>query len=89
MAAQKHNLFHYLLTIFYILFKSLVSSFVLILVCLAGYLIYQAKKTPYDIVFGIPLMLVGGGLIINKLGDVANSISSPTYNKAVCIFCSK
>ena len=89
MAAKKHNIFHYFFTIFYILFKSLVSSFVWIFVTLAGYLIFQTKKTPYDIVLGIPLMLVGGGLIINKLGDVANSISSPTYNKAVCIFCSK
>jgi len=89
MAAQKHNIFHYLFTIFYILFTSLISSFVWIFVILAGYLIYQTIRNPFDIVLGIPLMLIGGGLLINKLGDVVNSIFSQAYNKGVCIFCSK
>ena len=56
---------------------------------LAGYLIYQTIRNPFDIVLGIPLMLIGGGLLINKLGDVVNSIFSQAYNKGVCIFCSK
>lgn len=85
---EKHTIFHYILTIFVTFIKSLISSFVWVLVVFGGYLIYQARRNPFDIVLGIPLMLIGGGLIINKLGDVANSIFSPTYNKGVCFFCS-
>ena len=85
----KHNIFHYIFTAIYKFIQGIISSFIWIFVTLAGYLIFQTKKTPYDIVLGIPLILIGGGLIINKLGDSILAVSSPRYNKAVCIFCSK
>ena len=54
---------------------------------MAGYLIFQTKRTPFDIVLGLPLMLVGGGFIVNVTVDLMLVIFSPTYNKGVCVLC--
>ena len=76
-------------TILSTLFKSVTFSLVSILILLAGYLIYKTGKTPFDIVLGIPLILIGGGLTVNKLWDSFLAIFSPTYNKGICILCSR
>lgn len=89
MAGQNHNLIHYFFTVIYKLAEGLISSLIWFFVGIAGYLIYQTKRTPFDLVFGIPLMLVGGGLVINKLWGGILSIFSPTYNEGVCVFCEK
>ena len=89
MAAQKHNLIHYLFTIFYTLLKSLVSSIVWIAVGVVGLVVFQRNETPVNIVVGLPLLLAGAGVVFNKLSSVLFAIVYPAYNKGVCILCRK
>ena len=89
MTVRKHNLFHYIFTIFYKLGEGLISSLIWLFVGIAGYLIYQTRRTPFDLVFGMPLMLVAVGLVINKLWSGFYSILSPKYNRGICVFCEK
>jgi hypothetical protein len=88
-AKNRHNVFHYLLTVIYIFLKSLVLSIIWIIIGVAGYLIFQTKRSPIDLILGLPLMFIGGGFLINNLWSVVLGIFSPTYNRGVCIWCSK
>lgn len=89
MASQKHTILHYLFTAFYVLIKSLIFSLGWIFIAAGGYFVYQTKKTPVDLILGLPLMLVGGGLAVSKLWSGFLAIFSPTYNRGVCRLCSK
>ena len=84
----KHTAFHYLATVLLILLKSFLGASIWIVIGGGGYLIFQTKRSPYDLVFGLPLMLIGAGLIINSLSSVFYALFSPKYNKALCPFCS-
>jgi hypothetical protein len=89
MASQNHNFFHYLITVFYVLVKNVTHSFIWFLVGVIGYLILNSKKAPYDIILGLPLLLIGGGLVVNHLWGVVLSVFYPPYNKGVCVYCSQ
>ncbi len=83
----EHNLLHYVFVVFYTLFKSIVKSATGLAVLLVGYFIFQTKDFPYDFVFGLPLVLIGAGFVLNFTGDVLFAIFSPKYNIGVCPFC--
>lgn len=87
MSAKKHNLFHYLITIFDLLLKSLLASLFWVIVVIVGTMIFRAKRTPYDLIFGLPMLLGGGGMLLNDLWSIILVIFSPAYNKGICPFC--
>lgn len=89
MAAQNHNLFHHIFTAAFTLLKGLVVSIAWILIGAAGFLILQTRRTPWDILLGLPLLLIGGGFVANNLGSVFLSFFSPTYNRGICVLCKK
>jgi hypothetical protein len=86
---KKHNFFHNVLTFFYLLIKGLLSSLIWLLLGVAGYLLFQTKKTPYDLIIGLPLMLAGAGFLINNLWTLLLSIFSPNYLREMCPLCKK
>lgn len=43
---------------------------------------------PYDLVFGLPLLLIGIGFVVNGLTSTFLAIFSSGYNRRVCTFCS-
>lgn len=85
---EKHKFIHYLFTIIYQIIKNLLLSFIFILIAITGYLINLNVKSPYDLVFGVPLIFIGVGLLLNSLYSIFLSIFSPTFNKGVCVICS-
>ncbi len=84
---DSHNLFHYIVTIGVVLVRSIISEAIWIAVGVVGYFIFMYHKTPYDIVIGLPLLLVSIGAIINTIGNQVLSVFSKTYNKGVCVIC--
>lgn len=89
MAAQDHNLFHHLFTAFYTLVRSVFESFLWIVVGVGGLVILETRKPPLDIILGLPLLIAGGGLTVNKLWSVVLVFFYPTYNRGICPLCEK
>ena len=85
---QDHTLFHYLLTITIQLVKKIQSSGLWAIVALIGFYILQLKRSPYYLIIGVPVLLIGIGLLINSLWSIIN-IFSPRVNKALCPLCNK
>jgi len=85
----KHNTLHYFLTAFVFLIKGVISSFVWIMVIFVGIIIFNLHKSPYDIVIGIPLMLIAGGFVVHNLWSAVLAFFSPTFNREECRLCSK
>lgn len=67
--------------------KNLINSIEWFFVGLAGFFIFQARKGPYDLLLGLPFLLIGVGFVVNPLATAVMSILTPTFNKGVCIFC--
>lgn len=84
---RRHPFWHYLLVILVTLIRGAISEFVWFLIGLGGFFIFQSRKSPYNIVFGIPLFLIGLGFVVNSLWTELLSVFSPQYNKAVCFIC--
>ncbi len=84
---MKHNLFHYFLTFLFLLFKNLILSLIWIALGGVGYLVFQSKKSPIDIIIGLPLILLCIGLLINNIHTAFLALFSPKYNQAFCPFC--
>jgi len=82
-----HNFFHYLITVFVFLVKGILGEFVWFFVAASGYLIYKTRVTPYDMIIGVPLMLIGIGLIVNFVWSELLAVFSWKYNKEVCVIC--
>ncbi|MDO8340745.1 MAG: hypothetical protein Q7T59_02120 [Candidatus Woesebacteria bacterium] len=85
---EKHKLSHYIFTIIYQIVKNLLLSFIFILIAITGYLVNSIAKSPYDLIFGVPLIFIGVGLLLNSLYSILLSIFSPAFNKGVCVICS-
>jgi len=82
-----HPIWHYFLVIVVTLIRGFVSELVWCLICLAGYFIFASNKSPYNLILGVPLFLIGLGFVVNSLWSELLSVFSPTYNKAVCFLC--
>lgn len=87
MAAQNHNILHYLLTVLYFIVTKLVTSIVWIGIAMVGILILLSGKEPWVILAGLPLALIGGGLLVNYLSSIFFVIFDLTYNRGVCPIC--
>lgn len=83
----KHNIIHYFVTFVVISIKSLTIASMWILLGLIGYFIFQSKKSPLDLIVGLPLLIGSGGMVITNIYTVFLSLFSPTYNKAMCVIC--
>lgn len=84
---KKHNFYHYIITFLYQITKNILFGLMYFLLFISGYLANLYLKSPYNLIFAVPLMLASGGLIINCLYSILLSIFSPTFNKGMCFLC--
>lgn len=87
MSINNHNLRHYLFTIIETFIHSFIKSITWTLIGTTGLLILQTKKTPWDILIGLPLLLIGGGFVINYMSSVFLSVFVSYYNRGICKLC--
>jgi len=87
MHPQRHNFYHYFITAFRGVIKGTLEASFWIAIALAGYFIFQSKKTPFDLIVGIPLGLLGLGMAINRFWDSLLIIISPRHNRNFCQLC--
>ncbi len=85
--SSSHNFFHYVVTVFIYLVKGIIGEFIWLLVGVAGYLIFQARVEPYDLIAGLPLIVISVGFIVNSIGSQLLAVFSSKYNKGVCVIC--
>ena len=88
-SSKKHTPVHYLFTIFYTFVLSVVNSLIWITLGSVGYLVYQSMKSPYHLIIGLPLLIIGLGMTINNLGSFLLSFFSPSFNRGMCKICNK
>jgi hypothetical protein len=84
---NKHEVFHYIVTI---LDKSVikVATFIIsVLLLFGGYVFYTTHSSPYNLIFGIPLIIIGAILALNSLWTMILVTFSPVYNRGVCKLC--
>jgi hypothetical protein len=84
---QKHSNWHYLATVLLTLLIALGNSILWIITGLVGLIIFQLKKTPFNLIIGLPLCLIGAGMLMNALLNVFYATFSPDYNRGLCRFC--
>lgn len=84
---NNHTTGHYLSTAVSTFIKALVASIAWIAVVLAGLLFLINRMRPWDVFLGLPLVLVGGGMIVNRFASVFLSIFVPYYNRGICKLC--
>lgn len=87
MTNKKHNLRHYLLTSAYVIIVSMITSVMWFVVAVVGFYILKSGKTPWTILAGLPLLLIGGGLVMHKMTSAVLAIIAPHYNKGKCVLC--
>ena len=86
---KKHNFFHYMATILVYLIKGIISEFIWLFVGIGGFLVFQTRKSPYDLLIGLPLVIISIGFILNSFLSEYLAVFSPRYNKGVCVLCGK
>lgn len=84
---KDHAIAHYILTIFWVLVKLIVRANFWIILTVIGWYNFRFAKSPYDLVVGLPMLLLGLGLTINEFMSMLLIVLSPIYNKGVCPFC--
>lgn len=84
-----HNFLHYILTVIYVFITGILSTLIFVAMSAAGYLVFRTAISPYDKIIGLPLMLLGVGLIINNLDSEFLSVFSRKFNKGICPICRK
>ncbi|OGM09056.1 hypothetical protein A2W13_03885 [Candidatus Woesebacteria bacterium RBG_16_36_11] len=89
MVANKHNFVHHIVTSLWSLIKGLTVSLIWILISGVGLVILKSGKSPIDLLIGLPLLLIGGGFVINYMWTSVLTIFSPTFNREVCKLCGK
>jgi len=84
----KHTILHYLLTIVISLIQSITSSILWLIIGGVGVVIFQTKSNSFGIIVGLPMMLVGFGMVMH---DIANEIGVfyLSKNKLECVLCRK
>ncbi len=86
---KEHNIIHYLITAVYFFVKGLLSSFIWTVFGFIGLLVLKKRISPWDILIGLPMLLIGGGLVVNNMTSLTLSIFSPKHNQGVCILCKR
>lgn len=87
LSAKHHSLAHYLLVVIEYFIRGLVNSLLWLVIGYIGLLIFQQKKSPFDLLIGLPLILISIGFIGNDMQSAFLSILSPKYNSGVCRLC--
>lgn len=85
---KRHTIIHYILVVSFTLLKSLFSNLIWLIIGLLGYLVFKNIRNPYSIILGLPLILIGVGMIVNNSHTFLLAAFSPKYNKAICFICS-
>jgi len=73
--------------VLWVFFKGLLDSIVWLIVGALGFYILNSSYGPYNIIIGLPLFIIGLGVIVNSLGSDLLSVFSPKFNKGVCPMC--
>lgn len=84
---KKHNIFHYLVNFLITLIKSVIFFALWSLIALAGYFIIDSQNSPYNVMLGIPLFIIGIGLAMNDLWNLVLDVISWRFNRETCILC--
>jgi len=82
-----HTVFHYILTIVWTFLKGLLDSLLWTVVGLIGLYLFYSSGSPYNILIGLPLLIIGLGVIVNSLGSDLLSVFSPKFNQGICPLC--
>ncbi len=83
--SSSHNFFHYVVTVFIYLVKGILGEFIWFLVGLAGYIIFIKGTSPYNLMAGLPLIVISVGFIVNSIGSQLLAIFSLRYNRVMCV----
>lgn len=84
-----HNIIHYFLTAGEYIFKGIIQGVEWLFVSIAGFFIFETKQSPYNILIGLPLFLVGIGFVLNNVITVFFTVLSYGFNKEVCRWCDR
>ena len=89
MVVVAHNGLHYFLTWARVFVQGVVKALVSIVIGLIGYqlMVYKSPVSFYMLAIGIPMVLIGIGLLINSVWSVLLVSFSHSYNKGVCRLC--
>lgn len=86
---SKHNIFHHVFMIFYLEFINIIWFVVGLSVFAGGFVIFKFLIEPfYEIAVGLPMMLIGLGLVLMKIHELISVIFQPKKLQSVCKFCS-
>lgn len=85
----RHNFLHFTAMVLIYTVKSVISITIWGVILTIGYIIFINKKSPFDLIIGIPMIFAGIGLIINSLITLLMSLFSFKYNKGMCYWCEK
>lgn len=84
---EEHNSVHSLLTMLAIISRNVFYIAAWSFVILLGIVIFRLRISPFDLIFGLPMFLIGLGFVIHYLWSILLVIFSPLFNKAICFFC--
>lgn len=84
---NNHNPTHYLLTVISVLIKAISSSLAWLALSLIGLLLLSNRIMPWDLLIGLPLLLIAGGMVVNNLTGVLLAAFLPYYNQGICRLC--
>ena len=82
-----HNFFHWLITALWITIKAIPLIGVGVVVFLVGFLIFKNTGSPFDLMAGLPLMLLGASVAGVNLYEALASILDLRYSRGHCPIC--
>ncbi|MBI2034178.1 MAG: hypothetical protein HYT11_00400 [Candidatus Levybacteria bacterium] len=85
---KAHTWLHVIITFFSCFAKAFVWSIAGLAFATTGGNMLASQRAPFDIIFGIPMVVIGIGFIVHGFVDMSMCAFSPKYNRAVCFFCS-
>jgi len=85
---EKHSFFHFVFTIVSKTIVKLTASIIWLIFTIFGAFVLSKRISPWDILLGLPMLLTGGGFIVNNFTSVVLCLI-PKYNEQVCIYCRK
>lgn len=83
----QHKIFHYLVTAVGGLIKGVAGAIVWFFIGAVGFLIFDLHISPFDLLFGLPLLLIGVGMGIQEGYQGLVSVVSPKDNRLHCRLC--
>jgi len=84
---MKHSVFHYFFNIVIGFFEGIIVSVAWIAIFSVGYILFSSRFSPFDLIFGLPLILIGGGMALSKIWETVATLISVEFNKRHCRIC--